>query len=44
MVIKVDDKLRADRLTQLKEADDAVVPAVAREGGRAPQIVPDANQ
>lgn len=45
MVIKVEDALRADRLTDLKEAGDtAGVPAVSREGGRTPQIVPDANQ
>lgn len=45
MVIKVENALRADTLRDLKEAgDDASVPAVAREGGRTPQIVPDANQ
>jgi CO/xanthine dehydrogenase Mo-binding subunit len=45
MVIKVEDALRANVLKDLKEADDlASVPAVAREGGRTPQVVPDANQ
>lgn len=45
MVIKVENPLRADTLRDLKEAGESRgVPAVAREGGRAPQIVPDANQ
>jgi CO/xanthine dehydrogenase Mo-binding subunit len=45
MVIKVEKALRVDALRDLKEADElGGVPAVAREGGRTPQITPDANQ
>ncbi len=44
MVIKVDEALRRDTVVDLREADDATLPAVARKDGQALRVTPDPNQ